>query len=135
MFFDILRFSLFIIIGIGASSIALTFSTLGILRAFDFYPSKKLFWILIAFFIILLAAIYFGAGQYDESNITNSFVIMGIIYVIGIILMGIYLRIKHFGYESGKKFMLSYGIIFAADAILLMVLMNILAAFAIVLIG
>ena len=135
MFLDILKFLLFIIIGLSLSSVALSFTSLGILRAFDFYPSKKLFYILIIFFIILVAAIFFGAGQYDESNISNRFILMGSIYGIGVISMGFYLKVKHFSYESGRKFILSYGVIFVADGILLIVLMNILAAFAIVLIG
>lgn len=135
MFSDIIRFSLLIVVGLGASSTALSFASLGILRAFDFYPSKKMFWILFIFFVILVAAIFFGAGQYDQSNIANSFILMAIIYSVGIILMGIYLKIKHFSYESGKKFLLSFGVIYVADAILLIVIINVLAAFAIVLVG
>ena len=135
MFLDILRFLLLIIIGMGASSVALSFASLGILRAFDFYPSKKLVWILLVFFMVLLISIFFGAAQYDEGNLSNSFVLMSIIYTIGVIALGIYLKIKHFSYESGKKFSIAYGVIFVADAILMMVLMNILAAFTIILFG
>jgi hypothetical protein len=135
MFSDVLRFLLLIIIGMGASAIALSFASLGILKVFDFYPSKKLFWILVVFFMVLLIGIFFGAAQYDEANISNSFVLMAIIYTVGMIAMGIYLNIKHFSYESSKKFGIAYGVIFIADAMLMMVLMNILAAFTIVLFG
>jgi hypothetical protein len=51
------------------------------------------------------------------------------------IVMGIYLKIKHFSYESSKRFVIAYSVIFIADAMLMMVLINILAAFTIVLFG
>jgi membrane protein YdbS with pleckstrin-like domain len=119
----------------GASSVALSLASLGILKAFDFYPSKKLVWISLVFFMVLLISIFFGAAQYDEGNLSNSFVFMAIIYTIGMIVMGIYLNIKHFSYESSKRFVIAYGVILIADAMLMMVLMNILAAFTIVLFG
>ena len=135
MFLDILRFLLLIIIGMGASAVALSFASLGIFRAFDFYPSKKLHWIYIIFYFVLLIGIFFGAAQYNEANISNSFILMAAIYTIGMIAMGIYLKIKHFSYESSKRFVIAYSVIFIADAMLMMVLMNILAAFTIVLFG
>lgn len=135
MLLDIIKFALLIFIGMGISSIALSFASLGIFRAFDFYPSKKMLWILLIFFILLIAAIFFGAAQYNESNIANSFILMSVIYIIGMIGMGIYLKMRHFSYESGKRFVLSYGVIFIADGMLLMVLINILAAFTIALFG
>jgi len=135
MFLDIIRFLLLIIIGMGASAVALSFASLGILKVFDFYPSKRLLWILAVFFMVLLIGIFFGASQYDEGNLSNSFMLMAIVYTIGMIVMGIYLNIKHFSYESSKRFVIAYGVIFIADAMLMMVLMNLLATFTIVLFG
>ena len=82
-----------------------------------------------------MIGIFFGAAQYNEANISNSFILMAAIYTIGMIAMGIYLKIKHFSYESSKRFVIAYSVIFIADAMLMMVLMNILAAFTIVLFG